>query len=118
MPHYIQSDGPSIKERGAQAIKEPHPVYLVESDVPFTVSTNEGTLSGNAGDYVAYDPTSGHIWPVSAEYVDMHYRWLVDNEEEKEENIQGFDEEEKEKNIPVFDEKDHAEVPAPRSGEE
>lgn len=81
MPHYIQSDGPSIEERGSRAVKEPHTVFLVESDVPFSVSTNEGTVSGNAGDYVAYDPTSGHLWPVSAEYVDMHYRWLGDNED-------------------------------------
>lgn len=81
MPHYVQSDGPSIQERGDQAVKEPHPVFLVESDAPFSVSTNEGTLNGNAGDYLAYDPQSGHVWPVSAEYVDMHYRWLEEGEE-------------------------------------
>lgn len=83
MPHYIQGDGPSIQERGREAVKEPHPVWLVESDVPFSVSTNEGTLNGNAGDYVAYDPMSGHVWPVSAEYVDIHYAWIDEGEPEE-----------------------------------
>lgn len=80
MPHFIQSEGPSIQERGREAIKEAHPIFLMLSDAPFTVSTNEGTLSGNAGDYVAYDPMSGHLWPVSAEYVDMHYVFTDEGE--------------------------------------
>jgi hypothetical protein len=54
--------------------KKPSAVYMKRiEDAPFEVETNEGTLSAKPGDYVAHDPKSGHFWPVSAEYVGMHY---------------------------------------------
>ncbi len=39
----------------------------------FNVSTNEGPLTAHKGDYVAYDETSGHVWPVAASYVEANY---------------------------------------------
>lgn len=74
--HYTSSDGEMIASVGKQAIKRPNPVYLVESPEEFTVATNEGTLHGKPGDYLAYDPISTHVWPVSAAYVAMHYEFL------------------------------------------
>lgn len=62
-----------IEEDGVVGVKKPFPVYLLEQDKPFMVYTNEGPLSGKPGDYVAYDEISGHIWPVSREYVETHY---------------------------------------------
>lgn len=65
--------GPTIRELGAAAIKKPNPVWLLHIDESFTVETNEGVLRGKAGDFVAYDPLSGHVWPVSSAYVAQHY---------------------------------------------
>lgn len=54
-------------------VKRPSVVYMRQVDYPFLVHTNEGILWGEPGDWVAHDPQSGHFWPVSATYVDMHY---------------------------------------------
>lgn len=53
--------------------KKPSPVYMKQIMVPFEVETNEGVLTGQPGDYIAHDPQTGHWWPVSAEYVAIHY---------------------------------------------
>lgn len=38
-----------------------------------SLEVNEGILRGHAGDYLACDPESGHVWPVAAGYVAAHY---------------------------------------------
>lgn len=73
MENFTAADGPKIKAAGVPMKKKPNPVYLVKRYEPFTVQTNEGELSGNAGDFVAHDPISGHVWPVAASYVEQHY---------------------------------------------
>jgi hypothetical protein len=71
MRRFTKEDGPLIQHRGEIFFKRRNPVYLIPSDGPFEVETNEGVLKGN--DFIAYDPLSGHVWPVSKEYVAMHY---------------------------------------------
>jgi hypothetical protein len=73
VPHYSAENGPKIKEVGRVAIKRANPVYLVKQTEEFSVATNEGVLTGKPGDFVAHDPISGHVWPVSASYVEQHY---------------------------------------------
>lgn len=71
---YNNSDHQSVvEEDGVVMRKKPSDVYMLQQDEDFSVITNEGKVTGHAGDYVAYDPQSGHMWPVSKEYVDMHY---------------------------------------------
>lgn len=67
------ADGQHIRNLGVPMRKKPNPVYMHKMHVPFDVETNEGTMSGKAGDFVAYDPLSGHVWSVSADYVAQHY---------------------------------------------
>lgn len=70
--------GPSLSREAVETWtpmqKKPSTVYMKRIvDAPFEVETNEDTVSARPGDYVAHDPKSGHFWPVSAEYVAMHY---------------------------------------------
>lgn len=77
------SQGPDIEAHGDPYHKVASTVYLVQpvphpdakgnAALEFTVQTNEGVLCAPFGDYVCYDPKSGHVWPISAEYVAMHY---------------------------------------------
>jgi len=30
-------------------------------------------LEATDGDFIAHDPVSGHVWPVAADYVELHY---------------------------------------------
>jgi len=71
---FTQADGPNLVRDGERMLKLPNPVYLTRQNEPFDVETTEGTLSGKAGDFVAHDPISGHVWPVAASYVEQHYR--------------------------------------------
>jgi hypothetical protein len=70
---YTQANGPSIAEAGEKMVKKPNPVYLLEQETQFVVQTNEGPLRGLPGDFVAFDPISGHVWPVKRAYVEWHY---------------------------------------------
>jgi hypothetical protein len=72
--HYTAADGPAMVAAGVPHLKKPSPVYLIRQTTPFTVATNEGLMSGKVGDYLAHDPKSGHVWPVAADYVLMHYQ--------------------------------------------
>lgn len=76
--NYHPSDAPWIIEHGTAMKKKPNPVYLVKQENDFIVATNEGFLRGKAGDFVAHDPISGHVWPVAASYVEQHYEPYVD----------------------------------------
>lgn len=67
------ADGPMLVSAGRKMAKIRNPVYLQQQAEPFSVQTNEGRLTGKPGDFVAHDPLSGHVWPVSASYVDQHY---------------------------------------------
>ncbi len=71
---FTPTDGPELVAKGQRMLKLPNPVYLLKQSDMFEVETNEGKLNGNAGDFVAHDPISGHVWPVSASYVKQHYR--------------------------------------------
>jgi hypothetical protein len=73
MKLFTTADGPRLQAEGRRAIKKPNPVFLERQEEAFSVQTNEGVLKGQAGDSVAHDPISGHVWPVSASYVEQHY---------------------------------------------
>lgn len=70
---FTATDGPTLVREGVAMKKKPNPVYMARQDEAFDVQTNEGMLSGKAGDFVAHDPISGHVWPVAASYVEQHY---------------------------------------------
>lgn len=80
---YGPQDGAYIAENGDPYYKVASTVYLIQplphpeatglGAQEFTVQTNEGVLAAPFGDYVCHDPKSGHVWPISAEYVEMHY---------------------------------------------
>lgn len=70
---FTQDDGPRLVIEGRRALKRPNPVFMERQSEAFSVQTNEGVLTGKAGDYVAHDPISGHVWPVAASYVEQHY---------------------------------------------
>lgn len=70
---YAADDGARIKQTGARMIKRPNPVYMIQVTASCEVETNEGVLTAKPGDFVAYDPISGHVWPVAASYVAQHY---------------------------------------------
>jgi hypothetical protein len=71
---FTQADAPKIIQHGQRMLKLPNPVYLQRVPEPFEVETTEGVMSAHAGDFVAHDPISGHVWPVQASYVEQHYR--------------------------------------------
>ena len=72
-----KNNGPQIREVGVKMMKKPNPVYMVRKSQPFDVETEEGVMHGEPGDYVVYDPMSGHVWPVKADYVEMHYEEVL-----------------------------------------
>lgn len=73
---FTTADGPRLQAEGQRAIKRPNPVFLQRQEEAFSVQTNEGVLNGQAGDFVAHDPISGHVWPVAASYVEQHYDFV------------------------------------------
>lgn len=73
MKTFSQADGPAIRTAGKKMQKRPNPVYMVPLTEDVMVDTHDGTLRGKAGDFVAHDPISGHVWPVAASYVAQHY---------------------------------------------
>lgn len=54
-------------------VRKPDPVYLLQMAEAFKVETDAGVMGGEAGGYLAYDPDSGHLWPVKASYIAQHY---------------------------------------------
>lgn len=66
-------DGERIRRLGVKSVKKPNPVWLVQLDTDADVETDSGTLHAEAGSYLAHDPISGHVWPVTAECVEQHY---------------------------------------------
>lgn len=73
LPVYGPHDAGIIIDQGVAKVKAPNPVYLVRVGHDFAVETNEGPLTAHAGDFLAHDPISGHVWPVAASYVEQHY---------------------------------------------
>jgi hypothetical protein len=71
---WTKKDGPAVRAEGVRSLKLPNPVFLLQQAKPFDVQTPEGLVSGKAGDYVAHDPISGHLWPIDADYAALHYR--------------------------------------------
>lgn len=70
---FTTADGPGLVKLGDKMAKKRNPVYLIKQSEPFEVQTNEGVLGAKAGDFLAHDPISGHVWPVAASYVEQHY---------------------------------------------
>lgn len=71
---FMPEHGPLIRAEG-KAMRKASITYVwgpIQHD--FVVETNEGTLGAHKGDYVAYDETSGHVWPVAAAYVAANYQ--------------------------------------------
>lgn len=71
------ADADYIMAEGKVCHKKPSVVYLLQvpgdPDECFTIDTREGQLTSPCGSYVAYDPKSGDVWPIAADYVAMHY---------------------------------------------
>ena len=76
MKTFTTADGPALRASGLPMLKKPNPVWMNKQKEPFLVETNEGPVTGKAGDFVAHDPMSGHVWPVAADYVEQHYEYL------------------------------------------
>jgi len=71
---FTQDAGKDILRDGTKMIKRPNPVFVLKQDNYFAVDTAEGVMRGNPGDYVVYDPISGHVWVIKEDYLKMHYR--------------------------------------------
>lgn len=70
---FTAEDGDEIASQGVAAVRKPNPVHLWIQDEPFAVETDSGVMVGESGGFVAHDPQSGQVWPVSADYVELHY---------------------------------------------
>lgn len=73
MTHFDAVDGERIRKAGVKSVKKLNPVWLVQLEQACEVETDSGVLHAEAGSYLAHDPISGHVWPVTAEYVEQHY---------------------------------------------
>lgn len=73
MERITQQHGAAIQATGKAMVKKQNIVYLRQLDEDTEVETAEGVLQGHAGGYVAYDPLSGHVWPIASNYAEMHY---------------------------------------------
>lgn len=71
---FTQADADMLMSEGKKMAKKRNPVYLYGPlNYTSSVETNEVILNAKIGDYVAHDPISGHVWPIAADYVEMHY---------------------------------------------
>jgi len=73
MLRFTPEYGAILEANGVPMCKKPGVVWMEKVVEPFEVETNNGLMSADAGDFVAFDPISGHVWPVSDEYVAIHY---------------------------------------------
>lgn len=72
-PRFHVGHGAAVRAEGV-AMSKVAPTWVVPIRVPFEVVTNEGVLTAEAGDFLAYDERSGHVWPVAAQYVALNYQ--------------------------------------------
>lgn len=72
MQEFDATSGADAAKKAPTFLKRPNPVHLLRIEGKFAVHTQEGLLSCDDG-YLAFDPLSGHVWPVAASYVDLHY---------------------------------------------
>ena len=56
----------------SKAVKRPIPIRCLQMHEPFTVETKEGTLSGQAGDYLMVG-VRGEMYPCSKEIFEETY---------------------------------------------
>lgn len=71
---FSQDDGNYIMLEGKPFTKKPSIVFILEIDGPTVVQTNSGTLAiEEPQSCICYDPLSGHVWPITKEYKEMHY---------------------------------------------
>lgn len=54
--------------------KKPSTVHVQQQYEAFEVHTERGLMRGEAGDYIVFDPISKQVWPISQEYLGMHYK--------------------------------------------
>lgn len=73
MKYFSAANGEELRASGVPMREKPNPVWMNQQSEPFSVETNEGLLTAHAGDFVAFDPISGHVWPVAVSYVMQHY---------------------------------------------
>lgn len=73
MKKWDQSHGVGIEAAGEMMVKKPNPVYMVQATEEAQVETTEGTMHASEGDWIVYDPLSGHVWPITDEYRTLHY---------------------------------------------
>lgn len=78
---FTQADGPAIKEHGV-AYRKTSVTWAMPIDEPiFIVQTAEGPMTAHAGDYLCYDETSGHVWPIPPSYVEQNYERVEEGAE-------------------------------------
>jgi hypothetical protein len=64
----------AIEAGNLKATKNPRPVSLLQQTAEFQVQLSSGAIqTGQAGDYVAYDPISGQVFLVTAAYYTANY---------------------------------------------
>jgi hypothetical protein len=73
-----QSDRWALLEHpDAKVVRKRSRTVVLRMDGPFSVSTEHGVMSGNAGDYLATnhpdDDASSDVWPISAERFEATY---------------------------------------------
>jgi hypothetical protein len=70
-------DGDRIIEAGLRMVRRPNPVWMMPLDESkeHRVHTDVGPLTVRSGEkhWLAHDPLSGQVWPVSEEYLTQHY---------------------------------------------
>lgn len=72
-------DGPRIMEMGVKMVRKPDPVFVYSLPEFTSIDASpQGLQSGHKGDYVAYDPMTGRVWPVDAGYLEVHYEVVED----------------------------------------
>lgn len=76
---FTKENGPALADTRTKITKKRKDdekeaaIYVQKQDVAFTVETDGGIVPGRPGDYLAYDPTSGRVWPMSWQYLEHYY---------------------------------------------
>ena len=67
----------SLKSRCRRYRKKPVVIHALKMEVPFTVQTMEGAMTGKAGDFLVFG-VRGEMYPVDAEIFDETYEEVRD----------------------------------------
>jgi hypothetical protein len=67
-------DLPDPEEEGGEEFVKTEPIVAIQMDEPFDVETLEGPVTGDAGDWLAKNPSTGEMWPLDDEVKDATYK--------------------------------------------